>query len=143
MAIVVTTSNHFKYQLAKKLIDLSADTIKVILMNSAFTFDKDTHATLADVTASQLTTGGGYTQDDKTLTGLVLTEDDTNDKATMTCDDPTWTATVGGFGPTGALIAYDDTTADDTVMFCADFGTDYTISEDSSLQPQDIVVSLT
>lgn len=142
MAITVTVSNHAKYQLAKGNIDLSADTLKVILMNSAFTFDKDAHATLADVTASQIATGNGYTQDDKTLTTVVLAEDDTNDKASMTCDNPTWTASGGDIGPTGAYIIYDDTTTDDTVIACVDFGTDYTISSGSSIQPQNIVVSL-
>ena len=143
MDITVTVSNHFKYQLAKKLIDLSADTLKVILMNTTFVFDKDAHATLADVTADQIATNYGYTQDSKTLTTVVLTEDDANDKAVMTCDDPTWTAAGGDIGPTGAMIIYDDSTADDTVVACADFGTDYTISDESSLQPQNVVVSLT
>ena len=143
MAITVTVSNHFKYQLAKKLIDLSADTLKVILMNTTFAFDKDAHATLADVTVDQLATNFGYTQDTKVLTTVVLTEDDVNDKAVMTCDNPTWTAAGGDIGPTGAMIIYDDTTADDTIIACADFGTDYTISDGSSLQPQNVVVSLT
>lgn len=147
MAIAATASNHFKYQLGKKLVDMSADSFKIILMNSAFTFDKDTHATLADVTASQLATKNGYTQDNKALTTLSWVEDDTNDKGTFTCDDITWTATAAddanGIGPTGAYIIYDDTTTDDTVVCCIDFDADYTIHNGSSLQIQDIAISLT
>ena len=142
MSIVATVSNHAKYQLSKGLVDLSADTLKVILMNTTFTFDKDTHSTLAAVTASQLATGNGYTQDDKTITTQVLTEDDTNDKAIMTCDNVTWTASGGDIGGTGSFCIYDDTTSDDTIIACVDFGTDYTISDGSSLQLQNIKISL-
>lgn len=141
MAIVLTLSNHYKYQLMKKLIDLSADTLKIILMNNTYAFDKDADATLADVTADQLATLNGYTQNDKTLANLVLTEDDVNDKGSMTCDDVSWTAAGGSIGPTGAAIIYDDTTADDTVIGCIDFGTDYTINDESSFLIKDIKIT--
>ena len=147
MALTATVSNHCKYQLGKKLIDFSADSFKIILMDSAFTFDKDAHATLADVTANQLATKNGYTQGNKALTSLSWVEDDTNDKGAFTCDDVTWTATAdndaNGIGPAGAYIIYDDTTADDTVICCLDFGTDYTAFEGSSIQIQDIAISIT
>jgi hypothetical protein len=52
MAVTATASNHFKYSLAKKLVDLSADTIKVLLMRSGFVFNKDNHATLINITAA-------------------------------------------------------------------------------------------
>lgn len=142
MAVTATASNHFKYQLAKKLIDLSADTIKIILMDDEFVFDKDAHATLADVTASQLATGNGYTQDNKALTNLSLTEDDANDKAKMTCDDVTWTASGGAIGPTGAAILYDDTTADDTIIGCIEFGAAITAIDGTSLKLEDIEIDL-
>lgn len=142
MAVTVTVSNHAKYMHATKKIDYANDVFKVILMDSAFTFDKDTHATLADVTASQLSTANGYTQNDKVLANVSVTEDDVNDKVAITWDDPTWTATPGDIGPTGSLIVYDDTTADDTVLFCGDFGTDYTVTSGSSFQPQDLAVDI-
>ena len=62
MAVVCTLSNHWKYQLAKKQVDVNADTFKIILMNDTFAFDKDAHATLADVISSpsaELATGYG------------------------------------------------------------------------------------
>lgn len=43
MAVTATLSNKYKYALMKKLIDLSADSIKILLMRSGFTFDKDVH----------------------------------------------------------------------------------------------------
>ncbi len=143
MALTSTISNHAKYQLANKQIDLAADSLKVILMDSTFVFDKDTHATLADVTADQLATGNGYTQNSIVLANGVLVEDDTNDAAVFTCDDVSFAASGGDIGPTGAYIIYDDTTSDDTIIACVDFGTDYTIADGSNLQLQAIKISLT
>jgi len=143
MAITLTVSNHFKYQLMDKQVDLSADTLKIILMNNTFAFDKDDDATLANVTADQLETGNGYTQNDETLANLVLAEDDTNDKGKMTCDDVTWTASGGSIGPTGAAIIYDNTTDDDTVIGCIDFGTDYTIGDGTSFSIKSIEIDVT
>lgn len=145
MAVVITLSNHWLYQLGKKLVDVSADTFKIILMNDAFAFDKDAHATLADVVASpsaELATGYGYTQQNKELSGGTWAENDTDDEGARTFDNVTWTASGGSIGPTGAAVVYDDTTADDTVVGCIDFGTDFTIPADSSLQIQDIKISL-
>jgi len=145
MTIVCTISNHWRYQLGKKLVDVSVDTFKAILMNDTFAFDKDAHATLADVIASpsaELATANGYTQQNKELSGGSWAEDDTNDKGIRTFDDVTWTASGGAIGPTGSMVIYDDTTADKTVVGCVDFGVDYTIPDGSSLQVQAPVVSV-
>lgn len=138
MAITTTLSNHYKYQLANKKIDLAADTLKIILMDDSFVFDKDVHANLAALGSPthELATGNGYTQQNKTLSGGTLTEDDVNDKAVRVFDNVTWTASGGAIGPTGAAIIYDDTTDDDTIVGCIDFGTDYTVPDGSSLQIQ-------
>jgi len=139
MAMVADTSNHYKYVL---LNAVSGHTFKAILMNTTFAFDRDAHATLADVTASQIATNYGYTQDDKTLTTVAVTEDDVNDRAQFTCDDVTWTASGGDIGPFGAMIIYDETDADDAVVGCIDFGTDYTILDGSSWTGEDIRINL-
>jgi len=44
MAVTGTMSNHCKYQVAAKQIDLSLDTIKVLLMRDGFVFNRDNHA---------------------------------------------------------------------------------------------------
>ncbi len=142
MTTTVTLSNHAKYQLANKKVDLAADVLKIILMDDTFVFNEDTHATLADVTASQLATGNGYTQNDKTLASGALTEDDTDDRAEYVCTDVTFTASGGNIGPSGAYIIYDDTTTDDTVICCGEFSSDYTISDGSSLQLQNIQINV-
>lgn len=142
MAVVTTVSNHAKFMLATKKIDFENDVFIAILLSDSFSFDKDTHATLANVTASQLATEYGYVQDDKEMPGISVSEDDGNDKAAITWTNVTWTASGGDIGPTGAMIVYDDTTADKTVIFCSDYGTDYTITDGSSFQPQNAAVNI-
>jgi hypothetical protein len=114
MAIVADTTNHFKYVL---LNAIAGHTLKAILMNTTFVFDRDAHATLADVTADQLATGNGYTQNNKVLSNVAVTEDDVNDRAQFTCDDVTWTAASGNIGPFGALVIVDETAVEATEFF--------------------------
>jgi hypothetical protein len=142
MAVVSTLSNHFKYQLLSGNIDFDDDVFKIILMNTTFAFDKDADATLADVTSDQLDTGNGYTKNDKVLANVSVTEDDVNDMATVTWDSVAWTASGGSIGPTGAAIIYDDSTGDDTVVGCIDFGEDLTITSTNTLTIKDIEVDL-
>lgn len=138
MAVVTTVSNHTAYQLGVGNIDFSNDVFKIILMNTTFAFNKDTHATLADVTADQLATGNGYTQNNYTLAGVTVTEDDTLDGLTVTWDNAVWTASGGSIGPTGAAVIYDDTTTDDTVLMCIDFGIDITVPDTLTLTVESI-----
>ena len=56
MALTATASNHFKYALANKLVDLAADNIKAMLMRDGFVFNKDNHATLINVKATKAAT---------------------------------------------------------------------------------------
>ncbi len=113
---------HFFYMVADKKIDLSADTFKAILMDDQFFFLPEDHATKADVNANQIATGNGYTQDDKTLSGGTLTEDDTNFRAYRTFSSFSWQASGGNLPTVGTLLVYDDTTSDDTIVYGLDFG---------------------
>jgi len=120
-------SNHMAYMLGTKEIDFDNDSFKIILMDTGFTFDRDAHATYSDVSASELGTGFGYTQDTKTLSASpTVTEDDTNDRLSVTWDNVTWTASGGSIGPTPGAIIYDDTTGDDTIVGYIDFGGEQT-----------------
>jgi len=124
-----TLSNKMKYLLATKVIDFSGDSFKIILMATGFTFNKDTHHGYADVSASELAGGNGYTQNDKTLAGVAVTEDDTDDRCEVTWDNVTWTASGGSIGPSPGAIIFDDTvttpTADPVVGYI-DFGGEQT-----------------
>ena len=134
MAAVVTVPNHYMYLLKKKQIDESSDTYKIILMNTTFAFNKDIHDKLSDVTADQIATGNGYTQNSKTLTGVSLAENDTTDKATTIWGDVTWTAAGGSIGPAGAAIVYNDTVTEKPIAMCIDFGVDHTTTDGVSFQ---------
>jgi len=119
-------SNKIKYLLATGAIDFSSDSFKIILMQSGFTFNKDTHHQYSDVSASELGTGNGYTQNTKTLAGVSVTEDDTDDRTEVTWSNVTWTASGGAIGPTPGAIIFDDTHADDAIVGYIDFGGDQT-----------------
>ena len=118
-------SNKIKFLLVKKNVDFSADTFKIILMQSGFVFNKDTHEGYANVSANELGTGNGYTVGGATLAGVVVTEDDTNDRCDVAWNNATWTASGGTIGPTPGAIIFDDTpttpTADPIVGYI-DFG---------------------
>lgn len=115
-------SNHFKYMLITKKVDFAVDSFKAILMNNAYVFNRDTHATYADISASELATGNGYTANTKVLAGVTVVEDDTLDKAGVTWSNVSWTASGGSIGPSNGMCIVDDTTTDDTVVGFVDFG---------------------
>ena len=130
MATTVTVSNHAKYKQAKGEIDFSADAFKCILCTDALTFNKDTHATYADVSATELSTGNGYTEGGAAMTqDGSLTEDDTDDIAYQDFADVEWTAATGSIGPFRHAIVYDDDTSDDTVIACFTFDANITVTD--------------
>ena len=100
-----TVANKARYELCTGNIDFSSDTFKIILMASGFTFDPDTHHGYADVSASELANGNGYTTGGNTLAGVAVTENDTTNLCEVTWNNTTWTASGGSIGPTpGAII---------------------------------------
>lgn len=124
-----TVANKLKFLLASKAIDFANDSFKIILMASGFVFNPDTHHAYADVSASELATGYGYTRNTKTLSSVLVTEDDTDDRTEVTWANVTWTASGGSIGPTPGAIIFDDTvttpTADPIVGYI-DFGGEQT-----------------
>jgi len=221
MSISATLSNHAKYAFAKKMIDLSSDSLKVLLMRNGFVFDKTKHAkwinihgtltgttlaidssknltdsangliaagfvpgnqvtmsgwsasgdnvtkiiatvaagtvTFTDTTGlvaeaagntvtvmanDELATGAGYTQNTKTLASQVLTEDNTNDRAEMTCANPLWTASGGDIGPTPSAIVMDDTSSDKTIIGELNFGGNQTASDGADFPISNIKIQL-
>ena len=136
-------SNHYKYQLAVGAIDLNNDTIKCALMSSGYTFDKDAHATWADVSANELPDGNGYTAGGETLVVSSINEDDTNDRFEIIYNDVTWNASGGNIGPTPGAILYDDTSSDKTIVGYLDFGSDQTASDGVNFVIKNITIRVT
>jgi len=135
-------SNHIKYLLATKAIDFVNDTFKIILMETGFTYNKDTHEEYADVSGSELGTANGYTAGGNTLAGVSVTEDDTDDRAEVTWNNTTWTASGGAIGPSPGAIIYDDTVTDDPIVGYIDFGGDQTQADGGTATISNIEVRL-
>ena len=107
-------------------IDIDTDSLIWILMDSGFTFDQATHHEYADVSASELATGNGYTRATKAAAGVSISRNDTLYKVTVTWSNPQWTASGGAIGPSPGAFLYDDTVTDDPLLFYIDFGSEGT-----------------
>jgi hypothetical protein len=119
-------SNNFRVALAKGEVDFNTDSFKIILMASGFAFDIDTHDLYADVSASELATGFGYTAGGYTLGAGTVTQNDTDNQAEIVWNNPTWVAAAGDIGPVCGAIIYDDTHASDAIVGFIDFSGDVT-----------------
>lgn len=112
--------------MAKGDIDLDTNSLLIILMASGFTFDRANHHEYADVSASELGTGNGYTVKTKALAGYAITRNDTLYKATITWSTVQWTASGGSIGPACGAFILNDTVANDPLVGYIDFGGDGT-----------------
>ena len=113
-------TNHYLFQLMSGSIDWANDTFSCLLMDTSFSFNRDTHATLADVVANEISSTGGYARDELIVTGV--TENDTDNTCDVAVDDLAWTPSGADYDDTVGVIVFDDTSADDTVVGFIDFG---------------------
>lgn len=114
-----TLYNDFKLNAFKKLMDLSADTIKVALVTSASNaiVATLTPATYATVT-NELSTANGYTAGGATAASPGLTGGGATSTITFDTADVSWTASGAGFTARAAVM-YDDTaTSKNLIAFC-------------------------
>lgn len=112
---------NFLEQMAKGNVDLDTDSLIWILMDTGFTLDRANHHVYADVSASELSTGNGYTQKTKAAAGISITQNDSLYKLTITWNNPQWTAAGGSIGPTPGAFLLDDTLAADDLIMYIDF----------------------
>jgi hypothetical protein len=110
------------YLMAKGDVDFDTNSFIIILMTSGFVFSRGSHHEYADVSASELATGNGYTVKTKVLAGITITRNDTLYKATLTWTNPAWVASGGPIGPTPGACIIDDTVANDPIVGYIDFG---------------------
>lgn len=108
--------NRMKYNLAKKLVDLSTDSIKVMLLNNSHAFNPD-HNVKTDINANEIS-GTGYTADGAALASLTVTQDDTNDKMVFDAADTAWTTAT--FSAYHAVLI--DVTVSNNLIASIDFG---------------------
>ena len=124
-----TIANNFRVLIAQGAVDFDADTFKAIAMVEGFVFNPATHDLYADVSASEQTTGYGYTAGGVTLTGVSIAQNDTDARADITWNNITWTASGGDVGPLAGIIIYDDTITNDPIVGYIDFGGAYTVAD--------------
>ena len=120
MASSITFYNKFKQYAFDGTIDLKNDTIKVLLVTSAYTFSA-THDILADVITSPspevaaiASPYNGYTTGGETLSGQAVTFTDSPSQSKFDANDVTWTALTATFR--GAVIYASGTLGDDNVV---------------------------
>ena len=103
-------------------IDLTSNTIKCLLVTSAYTPNIDTHEDLADITG-QVANGNGYTTGGITLASKTFTRNDTTDVTLFAAADAVWTSAT--ITARGAVIYLDTGVAGtSTLISYHDFGTD-------------------
>ena len=129
----IVHSNAFKAAVANGDVDFVGHSIKGALMATAFVFNKDTHDDWADVSASELAAGSGYTAGGIILAGGAVAEDDANDRANITFNDLVWTASGGSIGPASGVIFYDDTHATKVIIGWDPFASDLTATDTNTL----------
>lgn len=106
-----------------KEVDWNDGNVKVALVTSAYTFNKDTHDYFDDITGE--VTGTGYTAGGAALVNPTATYDAATDKVILDADDLTWsTATITA---RGAVVYYNTGVATTSPVLCfVDFTTDKT-----------------
>jgi hypothetical protein len=116
--------NSFKRDIMNGAIDLDTDTIKVMLVTSAYTPDQDAHTKRSDITNE--VSGTGYTAGGEELANKTVAVDNTDNEGVFDADDLTWSdATItargaviyksrGGASTADELITYIDFVADKT-----------------------------
>ena len=109
--------NSFKRDSMVGVFNLSADTLNVILVTSAYTPNIDEHTKYSDITDEVV--GAGYTTSGSTLTGVTVSVDLSGDKSILDANDVSWVASTitaagaviykeSGSAQTSPLIGYVD-----------------------------------
>ena len=118
--------NSFVEALAEKKHDLGADTLKVMLTNTA---PAATNAVKADLT--EISAGNGYTAGGNTAS--VTSSAQTSGTYKLVLGDPaTWTASGGSIGPFRYAVLYNDTATSDELIGWWDYASSITLAAGES-----------
>ena len=118
--------NSFVEALAEKKHDLGADTLKVLLCNTAPLATNTVKANLTELTAGNGYTAGG-------ATASITSSTQTTGTYKLVLGDPaTWTATGGSIGPFRYAVLYNDTATNDELIGWWDYGSSVTLATGES-----------
>lgn len=119
--------NVFVEDLAEKVHNLGADTLKVALSNT--TPNAGTHTSFTDIT--EISAGNGYTAGGNAAS--VTSSAQTSGTYKLVLGDPsTWSATGGSIGPFRYAVLYNDTSVSDKLIGWWDYGTAITLADGES-----------
>lgn len=119
--------NCFKLDEGSGKHNLTSDTLKVYLTNTAPVATNTVYNTPAD-----LSTANGYTAGGFTLTSVTYTQ--TSGTSTLACTaTPNWTASGGSIGPFEYLVLYNNTSATKPLIAWWDYGSAVTLGTGESI----------
>lgn len=115
--------NSFVDSLAKGGVNLSSDTIKCMLTNTA---PPVTATKYPDLSGNELANGNGYTTGGIAVPGTQLTN--ANGVETLACQNVVFTSTTANMGPFRYAVFYDSTAAGNPLLGYYDYGTSVTLN---------------
>lgn len=118
--------NSFVEALAEKTHNLGADTLKILLTNTAPTAANTVKANLTEISA-----GNGYSAGGPAAT--VSASSQTSGTYKLVIDDVTITASGGSIGPFRYFTLYNDTAASDELIGYWDYGSSVTLANGESI----------
>lgn len=114
--------NPFVEAVAEKVHNLGADTLKVMLSNTA---PAASNAVKADIT--EISAGNGYTAGGNTAS--ITSSSQTSGTYKLVLGDPaTWTASGGSIGPLRYAVLYNDTATNKELIGWWDYGSSITLN---------------
>ena len=118
--------NSFVEALAEKKHDLGADTLKVLLTNTAPVATNGVKADLTEISAGNGYTAGG-------ATASITSSAQTSGTYRLILGDPAnWTASGGTIGPLRYAVLYNDTASNDELIGWWDYGSSITLADGES-----------
>lgn len=117
--------DEFKNKIATTAINLSSDSFKIMLSNTAP--DAAAHDEVADIT--EISAGNGYTATGHALDSVSWAETGSGTGIwRFTSADEVFTASGGSIGPFRYVILFDDTIAGDPLVGYLDYGSSITVT---------------
>lgn len=109
-------------------VDLTAVTVKAMVVTGSYSPDQDAHDFADDLGANEVS-GSNYTAGGNALANFTASVNATSGLVTVDCDDPTaWSQHASGFSNGRRVIIYVDrggaSSADELIAYSDDFGAD-------------------
>ena len=122
MAVTFSIFNSFEEAISEKVHNLSSDTLKYMLTNTAPVLTNTVKANITEISA-----GFGYTAGGATVT--VSSSSQSGGTYSLVVNSASFTAAGGSIGPFRYIVLYNDTAINDELIGYLDYGTSYTLPD--------------